>query len=50
LIQYQHIKLHRTADNASDETAPDYQQLLELLNDGEQHLARQNSNLGPGNE
>ena len=40
LIQYQHIKKHRTAEGG-DEMAPDYQQLMELLNDNEQHLARQ---------
>src|SRR5947199_4268077 len=42
LIQYQHIKTHRTVkDTQSEELAPDYQQLMELLNDNEQHLARQ---------
>jgi hypothetical protein len=43
LIQYQHIKTHRTVkDNrGGDDIAPDYQQLMELLNDNEQHLAQQ---------
>src|SRR5688572_27365803 len=37
LIQYQHIKKHRSVkqDAATDEAAPDYQQLMELLNDSE---------------
>jgi len=32
LIQYQHIKTHRTAKD-DGELAPDYQQLMELLNE-----------------
>jgi hypothetical protein len=45
LIQYQHIKTHRTVKDNSDDIAPDYQQLMELLNDSEQHLARQRGGL-----
>jgi len=42
LIQYQHIKSHRTVNNPSaEEATPDYQQLMELLNDSDQHLAKQ---------
>jgi uncharacterized protein UPF0164 len=42
LIQYQHIKKHRTVkDTQAEEIAPDYQQLMELVNDTESHLARQ---------
>src|SRR5258708_23176197 len=50
LIQYQHIKSHRTVkDSHTEEVAPDYQQLSELLNDGEKHLAQQRgvSEAGP---
>ena len=39
LIQYQHIKKHRTVKSTDEDIAPDYQQLMELLNDNEQHLA-----------
>jgi len=47
LIQYQHIKTHRTVkDTNGDELAPDYQQLMELLNDNEQHLAKQRGTTG----
>jgi len=47
LIQYQHIKTHRTVkDTNSDEISPDYQQLMELLNDNEQHLAKQKTGRG----
>src|SRR6267142_7222018 len=47
LIQYQHIKTHRTVkDTRSEEIAPDYQQLMELLNDSEQHLARHGNGAG----
>jgi hypothetical protein len=46
LIQYQHIKLHRTANSSSDEMAPDYQQLLEILTDTEQHLAQGTNGVG----
>jgi hypothetical protein len=49
LIQYQTIKKHRTASNGHDEEiSPDYQQLMELLNDSEQHNAKANS--GKGND
>jgi hypothetical protein len=42
LIQYQHIKSHRSVkDNRGEEIAPDYQQLMELLNDNDEHLAKQ---------
>jgi len=42
LIQYQHIKLHRTANsNGSDDQAPDIQQLMELLNESEHLLVKQ---------
>jgi len=50
LIQYQNIKTHRTVkDSKSEEIAPDYQQMMELLNDGEQHLASRRSGQG-GNQ
>jgi len=42
LIQYQHIKTHRTAKDSGEEIAPDYQQLMELLSDSDQHLAKSN--------
>jgi hypothetical protein len=42
LIQYQSIKTHRTVhNNGSDEMTPDYQQLMEILNDSDQHMAQQ---------
>jgi len=41
LIQYQHIKKHRTVKDTGEDVAPDYQQLMELFNDSDQHLARQ---------
>jgi hypothetical protein len=50
LIQYQHIKKHKTAKDRSgsgsrgrdreEEMAPDYQQLMELLNDNEQRVVQ----------
>lgn len=42
LIQYQHIKKHRTAEGSSNsqEIAPDYQQLMELLNDSEERIVK----------
>src|SRR5581483_5907665 len=40
LIQYQSIKQHRTVQNG-DEMTPDYQQLMEILNDSDQRVARQ---------
>jgi hypothetical protein len=41
LIQYQHIKKHKTAREPQEQMAPDYQQLMELLNDNEQRVVRQ---------
>src|SRR5258708_26283191 len=43
LIQYQHIKLHRTANNntPTEEITPDYQELMKLLTYEEKHLATQ---------
>ena len=46
LIQYQHIKTNRSVKQNGDEIAPDYQQLMELLNDNEQHLAQQHNSQG----
>jgi hypothetical protein len=41
LIQYQHIKTHRTVKESSpDEATPDYQQLMELLNNNEERAAQ----------
>jgi hypothetical protein len=49
LIQYQHIKKHRTVKGGdSDEIAPDYQQLMELLNDNDEHMAQQRRAKNPG--
>ena len=43
LIQYQHIKSHRKCkDQRRRRWLPDYQQLMELLNDSEQHLVKNN--------
>jgi hypothetical protein len=40
LIQYQHIKQHRTVKGQdTEEIAPDYQQLMELLNENQEHMA-----------
>jgi hypothetical protein len=54
LIQYQNIKKHRTADYNQDhkeEQAPEYQQLMELLNESEQRAAKANFGLPlSGNE
>jgi hypothetical protein len=42
LIQYQNIKKHKTAGTrGNDEMAPDYQQLMELLNDNEERVVQQ---------
>jgi hypothetical protein len=53
LIQYQHIKKHRTTKggrgSASDEVAPDYQQLMELLNDSEERTVRERRAWGGNN-
>ncbi len=46
LIQYQNIKKHRTADygigdkNHKNDMEPEYQQLMQLLNEDDSHLAR----------
>jgi hypothetical protein len=42
LIQYQHIKKHRTVKdtNKDEEISPDYQQLMELLNSNEERAAQ----------
>jgi hypothetical protein len=46
LIQYQNIKQHRTVDygigdkNHKNEMEPEYQQLMQLLNEDDSHLAR----------
>src|SRR5437879_2113058 len=46
LIQYQQLKTHRTVKNpGGEDVAPEYQQLMELLNDSDQHLARQSGGL-----
>ena len=44
LIQYKHVKVHRANKAGDDDMAPDYTQLMELLNDGERHLAQQHNN------
>jgi hypothetical protein len=51
LIQYQHIKKHRNAKSDAPETemAPDYQQLMELLNDTEERVAQQRRGSFNGN-
>jgi hypothetical protein len=52
LIQYQQIKKHQTVKHSGEEEeiSPDYQQLMELLNDSDQHLARQVNSSGSAND
>ena len=45
LIQYQHVKRSTGVEKAeSNEGAPEYQQLMELLNDSEQRVAQRQNN------
>ena len=47
-IQYQNIKQHRAVQGGDDN--PDYQQLLEMINDDSEHLAQHASTQPPADQ